>query len=71
MSRTLLVAIVVATMAAAVSPSEAGGCKRTCTWKCNGVGVFNRCIGGWYKVCGEWKCHMQQGSADAPFSPRG
>jgi hypothetical protein len=51
-----LVAIVVATMVAAVSPAEAAGCKRTCQWKCSGVGAFGRCVGSWYKQCGEWRC---------------
>jgi hypothetical protein len=34
-----LVAIVVATMAATVSPTEAAKCTRTCQWKCNGISL--------------------------------
>jgi hypothetical protein len=56
-----LVAIVVATMAAAVSPTEAGECTRSCQWKCDGVGAFGRCVGTWNKQCGEWKCSRQTG----------
>src|SRR5262245_45515290 len=56
-----LVTIVVATMAASVSPTEAAGCKRTCQWKCDGIGAFGRCVGRWYKVCGEWMCHRKTG----------
>jgi hypothetical protein len=56
-----LVAIVVATMAATVSPTEAAKCTRTCQWKCDGVGALGRCVGRWYKQCGEWKCSRQTG----------
>jgi hypothetical protein len=55
-----LVAIVVATMAAAVSPTEAK-CTRTCQWKCDGVGALGRCVGKWYKQCGEWRCSRTTG----------
>ena len=49
------------TMAAAVSPTEAGECTRSCQWKCDGVGAFGRCVGKWNKQCGEWKCSRQTG----------
>ena len=62
-----LVAIVVATMVATVSPSEAWkeragpNCTRTCQWHCSFIGVFGRCVGKWYRQCGEWMCHRQTG----------
>ena len=59
-----LVAIVAATMVVAVSPTEAKKaprCTRTCQWKCDGLGVGNRCVGRWYRVCGEWRCLTTQG----------
>ena len=57
-----LVAIVAATMVAAVSPTEAAPrCTRTCQWKCDGVGAFGRCAGKWYRQCSEWRCHRKTG----------
>src|SRR5262245_2652229 len=62
-----LVALVVATMIASVSPAAAWtersrGCYRYCQWKCDGVGAFGRCVGRWYKSCSEWYCSRSTGS---------
>jgi len=62
-----LIAIVVATMVAGVSPSEAWtertspNCTRTCQWKCSFIGAFNRCLGKWVKQCSEPRCFRHQG----------
>jgi hypothetical protein len=63
-----LVAIVVATMVAAVSPTEAAwkektrkNCWHMCEWKCPTISAFGGCLGNWVKRCGEEQCFRTTG----------